>query len=59
MALIVIGGHSRNIGKTSVVCGIISAMPDKCWTAIKITPHPHGETASQGLAITEEQLGDR
>ena len=55
MALIVIGGHSRNIGKTSVVCGIISAMPDKRWTAIKITPHAHGETAIQSLAITEER----
>lgn len=55
MALIVIGGHTRNIGKTSVVCGIISAMPDKCWTAIKITPHAHGETANHSLAITEER----
>jgi hypothetical protein len=68
MAVIVIGGHTRNIGKTSVVCGIISAMPDKCWTAIKITQFGHGvcsangepcdcETADHTIAISEERDG--
>jgi len=35
--LIVVGGHSRNIGKTSVVAGLIQALPQFDWTAMKIT----------------------
>lgn len=42
MALVVIGGHSRNVGKTSVVAGIIAALPQLDWTAIKITQFGHG-----------------
>jgi hypothetical protein len=39
--LLVIGGHSRNIGKTSVMAGIIAALPEARWQAIKITQHGH------------------
>jgi hypothetical protein len=46
--LIVVGGHSRNIGKTSVVCGIISALRDRNWTAIKITQYGHGVCSHAG-----------
>ncbi len=42
MAIVVIGGHSRNVGKTSVVAGIISALPRMNWTAAKITQFGHG-----------------
>jgi hypothetical protein len=42
MALIVVGGHSRNVGKTSVVAGIIAALPQAEWTAAKITQFGHG-----------------
>lgn len=42
MALVVIGGHSRNIGKTSVVAGIIAALPEANWTAAKLTQFGHG-----------------
>ncbi len=42
MAIVVVGGHSRNVGKTSVVAGLIRAMPEACWTAIKITQFGHG-----------------
>ena len=42
MATIIIGGHSRNIGKTSVVAGIIPALPEYDWTAVKITQFGHG-----------------
>jgi len=66
MAIVVIGGHSRNIGKTSVVCALIAAMPERGWTAIKITQFGHGvcsangkpcdcETADHTIAITEER----
>lgn len=42
MAIVVIGGHSRNVGKTSVVAGIIAALPEMDWTAMKITQFGHG-----------------
>src|SRR4051812_43485190 len=34
--------HSRNVGKTSVVAGIIAALPQMNWTAAKITQFGHG-----------------
>ena len=40
--MVVIGGHSRNVGKTSVVAGLIAAMPELRWTAVKITQFGHG-----------------
>jgi hypothetical protein len=48
MAVIVIGGHSRSVGKTSVVAGLISALPDYDWTAIKITQYGHGICSQNG-----------
>jgi hypothetical protein len=66
MATIVIGGHTRNIGKTSVVCALIAATPERRWTAIKITQFGHGvcsangepcdcETADHTIAVSEER----
>jgi hypothetical protein len=64
MAIVVVGGHSRNIGKTSVACALIGAMPERRWTAIKITQCKHdpadGETCDCELgglavAISEER----
>lgn len=48
MALVVIGGHSRNIGKTSVVAGLIAALPEFRWTAAKITLFGHGICSQHG-----------
>lgn len=48
MALVVIGGHSRNVGKTSVVAGLISALPEFDWTAAKITQYGHGICSADG-----------
>lgn len=66
MAVIVVGGHTRNIGKTSVVAGLIAALPDFDWTAIKITQYGHGicsadgeacdcATADHTIAVSEER----
>jgi hypothetical protein len=66
VAIVVVGGHTRNIGKTSVVAGLIAAMPEMRWTAIKITQFGHGvcsangepcdcETADHTIAISEER----
>lgn len=48
MALIVIGGHSRSVGKTSVVAGLIAALPEYNWTALKITQYGHGVCSKNG-----------
>ncbi len=50
MALVVIGGHSRSVGKTSVVAGLISALPEFKWTAAKITQYGHGICSANGEA---------
>jgi len=66
MALLVVGGHSRNVGKTSVVAGLIAALPERDWTAVKITQYGHGLCSVNGescgcavdehtFAITEER----
>jgi hypothetical protein len=66
VAVIVVGGHTRNIGKTGVVAGLIAAMPERRWTAVKITQFGHGvcsangepcdcETADHTIAISEER----
>ena len=47
-SLVVIGGHSRNIGKTSLACGIIAATEDQNWTAVKITLFGHGICSADG-----------
>lgn len=48
MALVVIGGHSRSVGKTSVVAGLIAALPEFEWAAVKITQHGHGVCSANG-----------
>ncbi len=46
--VIVIGGHTRSIGKTQLVCHLISAFPEKNWIAGKITQYGHGVCAQNG-----------
>ena len=48
--LVVVGGHSRNIGKTSVVAGLISKLRSSQWTAVKITQYGHGVCSHAGEA---------
>lgn len=64
MAVIVIGGHARKVGKTSVVAGIIAGLPEYRWSAFKITQHGHGlgsadamETASWEISEETDRLG--
>jgi hypothetical protein len=67
--LIVVGGHTRSIGKTQLVCDVISAFPRAGWIAGKITQYGHGVCAQNGetcecapdehvCAITWEQQRD-
>src|SRR5216684_3086259 len=46
--VIVVGGHTRSIGKTQLVCDLISAFPEKNWIAGKITQYGHGVCAQNG-----------
>jgi hypothetical protein len=46
--VIVIGGHTRSIGKTQLVCDIIRAFPQASWLAGKITQYGHGVCAQNG-----------
>jgi len=46
--LIVVGGHTRNIGKTQLVCDVIAALPSAHWLAGKITQYGHGVCAQNG-----------
>lgn len=48
MAVVVVGGHSRNIGKTSVVAGLIARLPEFHWTAFKVTQYGHGFCTADG-----------
>jgi hypothetical protein len=45
---VVVGGHSRNIGKTSVVAGLIRRLRDRRWTAVKITQYGHSACSHGG-----------
>jgi molybdopterin-guanine dinucleotide biosynthesis protein len=46
--VIVIGGHTRSIGKTQLVCDVIRAFPKANWVAGKITQYGHGVCAQNG-----------
>jgi hypothetical protein len=63
MATIVIGGQASGVGKTGVVCALMTAIPERRWTAIKITQcnHEGGEKLcdceldGREFAVTEER----
>jgi hypothetical protein len=48
MAIVVVGGHSRSVGKTSVVVNLIARLPQFNWTACKITQFGHGFCTANG-----------
>jgi len=69
MQVVVVGGHSRDIGKTSVMAGLIRAVKPPGplgWTAVKVTQYGHGICSRDGkpcgcepdehpFALTEER----
>ena len=46
--VIVVGGHTRSIGKTQLVCDLIAALPETQFVAGKITQYGHGVCAQNG-----------
>lgn len=66
MTIVVIGGHSRNIGKTSVMAELIHSIRPPQWAAVKITQYGHGvcsingepcscDPGRHGFMLTEER----
>ena len=64
--VVVVGGHTRNIGKTTLAVQIVAAFPTMHWTAMKITQYGHGVCSANGeacdcvvadhsLAVSEER----
>lgn len=45
MPVMVVAGSGRGVGKTTLVCGLLAALPEFRWTAVKVTSHAHGEIA--------------
>lgn len=69
MALVVVGGHTRNIGKTTLATQILASLPQLQWTAIKITQFGHNVCSANGepcdcstgehaVAVSEERNPD-
>jgi hypothetical protein len=56
--LIVVGGHSRKIGKSSIIVGLIQALPKAHWTAAKITQHGHMLAPGVPFVLTEQTVAD-
>ena len=65
MNAVVIGGHTRNIGKTGLMTALIREFAPLDWTAVKITQYGHGICSRDGhpcgcapeehpFALTEE-----
>lgn len=66
MSIIVVGGQSRKVGKSSVVAGLIARLPEMRWTAFKISQYSHAFCAANdapcaciiadhSIAISEER----
>ncbi len=69
MSIVVVGGHTRNIGKTTLMESILRATPQLHWTAMKITQFGHGVCSANGdpcdcdtgehtVAVSEERHAD-
>lgn len=48
MKSLVIGGNSRNVGKTGLAVSLITATRDLGWTAVKVTQFGHGVCSRSG-----------
>jgi hypothetical protein len=55
MKIVVVGGHSRNVGKTSVVACLIRGLAPLNWVAVKISPHRHGADPPSGEMVSRER----
>jgi len=56
MTTIVVSGGAKGVGKTQLVCGLIGALSEYRWTAVKVTSHDHGNPV---LVWEEKSAGQR
>ncbi len=54
MTTVVVGGHSRNVGKTAVAASLIKNLPEYSWTAMKISTHWHAGALTPDQDRTED-----
>jgi hypothetical protein len=54
LPIIVVGGAIKGVGKTSLICALIAALPDFQWTAVKITGHNYGQRGPVWEEILEQ-----
>ena len=54
--MLVVGGHSRKVGKTSIAAGIIEAFPEYSWTAAKISSHWHMDYPAGEICVIHEEI---
>ena len=47
MAVVVVGGSGKDVGKTALVCAVIAALREFEWTAVKITGHDYSASLDQ------------
>jgi hypothetical protein len=46
VAIVVVGGSGKDVGKTALVCAVIGALREFAWTAVKIRGHDYGPESS-------------
>ena len=51
--IVVVGGQTRNAGKTTAVCEIIGATPEVRWIAVKISRHGHGAELTAPVVVED------
>lgn len=58
MSIIVIGGSRKDSGKTTLVCGVVAALREFGWTAVKITGHDYepANSAASRAGISKQTI---
>jgi len=54
LPIIVVGGATKGVGKTSLICALIAAFPEFQWTAVKVTSHTYGQRGPVWEQIIEQ-----
>lgn len=55
--LVVVGGHSRGVGKTVLIEYLLRAQPARSWVAVKISAHRHAARERGGALIERDETG--
>ncbi len=51
--LIVVGGHSRGVGKTATIENLLRARPNEAWAAVKVSAHRHAREGTARPVVEE------